>query len=312
MIEKPMDVLTLFPVRRSKQQKETFENAVKDYAAGQNYSVSVDDRKKGVRNIVIGDPDTARYLITAHYDTPASIGIPNLIAPNNPVLFFALQFMLVGVLVAAAVAVGYLAYWLGAEERIAYFVGYTVYLILLFLMMKGPANRNNANDNTSGVVTVLEIMAALPETLRNRVCFVLFDMEEAGLVGSKAYRKLHKDVTENQIVLNMDCVGDGDVIQITPVKKAREDQDLLESLAAVCGDNGKKELRLRAKGFFMGNSDHKNFPKGVAIMAFRYRKGIGLYCSRIHTWRDKILDQENVTRLRDALLSLLSRENESK
>ena len=308
MIEKPIDVLSLFPVRRSKQQKGEFEAAVTDYARRQHYPVTVEDEKKGVRNIVFGNLDTAEYLITAHYDTPASIGLPNLIAPNNPLTFFLLQFALIGILVALAVGVGFGAYALGAPKRVAFIVGYALYMLLVVLMLKGPANRSNANDNTSGVVTVLEILTALPESLRSRVCFVLFDMEEAGLVGSKAYRKLHKDATENKIVLNLDCVGDGDIIQITPVKMAREDQPLLDSLAAVCTAKGKKTLRLRATGFYKGNSDHKNFPKGVAIMAFRYRKGIGLYCSRIHTWRDKILDRENVMLLRDALITLISKD----
>lgn len=306
MIEIPMDILSLFPIRKSRKQKDAFLDAVTGYARNQGYCVSVEEGKWGVRNIVIGDPVHAKHLITAHYDTPASIGLPNLIAPNNPFAFFLIQFSLVGILVALAVAVGFLTFWLGVKDQIALIVGYAVYMVLLLLMLRGPANRNNANDNTSGVVTVLEILSDLPEDLRSSVCFVLFDLEEAGLVGSAAYRKRHKDVTENQIVLNLDCVGDGDVIQLTPVKKARKDLDLLKSLSNICGNVGKKELRLRSKGFYKGSSDHKNFPKGVAIMAFRHCKCIGLYCSKIHTWRDKILDSENVTVLKEALISFIA------
>ena len=33
-----------------------------------------------------------------------------------------------------------------------------MYWVMLLLMMVGPANKHNANDNTSGVVTVLETM----------------------------------------------------------------------------------------------------------------------------------------------------------
>ena len=308
MIQKPIDVLAAFPIRKTKEQKRAFRNAVTDYAQRQGYSAAVEEGKRGVCNIVMGDPNRAKYLITAHYDTPASIGLPNLIAPNNPVMFFLLQFMVVGILVGVAVLTGFVASWLGAEGRFPFLAGYAVYMILLVLMLFGPANRNNANDNTSGVVTLLETMTALPETLRSEVCFVLFDLEEAGLVGSAVYRKLHKDATENQVVLNMDCVGHGDVIQIVPVKKAKEDSMLLDKLSAVCGKTGNKELRLRSRGFYQGSSDHKNFPKGVAIMAFQYQKGIGLYCGRIHTWRDKILDTENVSVLRDALITFLSNE----
>ena len=306
MIEIPMDILSLFPIRKSRKQKDAFLDAVTGYARNQGYCVCVEEGKRGVRNIVIGDPVHAKHLITAHYDTPASIGLPNLIAPNNPFAFFLIQLFLVGILIAAAVAVGFLAFCLGAKKQIALIGGYAVYMVLLLMMLRGPANRNNANDNTSGVVTVLEILSDIPEDLRNSVCFVLFDLEEAGLVGSAAYRKRHKDVTENEIVLNLDCVGDGDVIQLTPVKKARKDLDLLKSLSNICGNVGEKELRLRSKGFYKGSSDHKNFPKGVAIMAFRHCKCIGLYCSKIHTWRDKILDSENVTVLKEALISFIA------
>ena len=306
MIQNPMDVLKLFSIRKSKQQKEAFADAVIEYAQEQGYTACVEEKKKDVRNIVIGDLSSAKYMITAHYDTPASIGLPNFIVPNNPVLFVGIQLLLVAFLVAFAVGVGFLAYWICENDSISYLVGYFAYLILFLLMIKGPANRNNANDNTSGIVTLLEILSALPNDLRDSVCFVLFDMEEGGLIGSSIFRKTHKSVTESLVVLNLDCVGDGDIIQLTPVKKARKNPELLDSLAKVCGRVGNKELRLREKGFYGGSSDHKNFPLGVAIMSFHYKKGIGLYCGRIHTWRDTVLDKTNVDVLRDALISLIA------
>lgn len=308
MIE-PIDILKEFPIRRKKEQKTAFINAVKDYALKFGYPVSIEEGKRGLRNIVIGEPAQAKYLVTAHYDTPASIGLPNLITPNNPVAFFTIQLALVSVLLLAAVAFGAVFYWLTSSEYAAFYTGYAAYMFLLFLMMFGPANPNNANDNTSGVVTVMEILTSIPELYRKNVCFVLFDLEEAGLVGSAAYRKMHKDVTENQIVLNIDCVGDGDIIQLTPVKKARQDQSLLDSLSSVCGTYGNKQLRLREHGFYHGSSDHKNFPKAVAIMAFRYKKGIGLYCGRIHTKLDTMLDRTNVNVLRAALISVITHNN---
>ena len=41
-------------------------------------------------------------------------------------------------------------------------------------------------------------------------------------------------------------------------------------------------------------------------MAFHRMKGIGIYCDRIHTWRDTILEEENVLFLRDALLRFIT------
>ena len=91
-------------------------------------------------------------------------------------------------------------------------------------MIFGLANKNNANDNTSGVVTLLEILRTLPENQRNKVCFVLFDLEEAGLIGSVSYRKAHKKATDHQLVLNLDCVGDGDHLLIFPTKALKQNR----------------------------------------------------------------------------------------
>ena len=305
MISKPMDVLTNYEIRKSKKQKSAFISAVTDYIQTQRYDVKIEKGKFGVRNIVVGDPENAEYLVTAHYDTPASIGIPNLITPCNPVTYFLFQFLVVGALLGISMAVALAVRALTNDASIAFLSWYVVYFSIFGLMMFGPANRHNANDNTSGVVTVLEMMHSMPENLRHKVCFVLFDLEEAGLVGSGVYRKLHKAAVEKQVMLNLDCVGDGDVIQFVPVKKAKQDEVFLKKLASICGKVGNKELRLRIKGFTAGSSDHKNFPKGVGIMVFRYQKGIGLYCGRIHTYRDKFLDQTNVNILRAALITLI-------
>lgn len=305
MIIKPMDVLTNFEIRKTKKQKAAFRAAVITYAQANRYPVRVENGKRGAQNVIIGDPVNARYLVTAHYDTPASIGLPNLITPNNPVTYILVQLFLVGILLAVSVGAAALVYQLTKQDAFAFATWYFVYFGLLILMLRGPANRHNANDNTSGVVTVLEIMHSLPDNLRSRVCFVLFDLEEAGLVGSSSYRKSHKVETENQIVLNLDCVGDGDVIQFVPLKKAKKDAALLEKLSRICGKVGMKELRLRHKGFTAGSSDHKNFPYGIGIMAFRYKKGIGLYCGRIHTCRDTVLDPTNVNILRAAITSFI-------
>ena len=67
-------------------------------------------------------------------------------------------------------------------------ISYFLFVVLLWaaivLMLIGPANSSNVNDNTSGVVTLLEIARSIPELHRKNVCFVLFDLEEAGLIGS--------------------------------------------------------------------------------------------------------------------------------
>ena len=305
MITKPMDVLEHFEIRKSKSQKTAFINAVTAYGQRQGYDVCIENGGRGCRNIVLGDPAKAKFLVTAHYDTCASIGIPNIITPCNPVTFLLYQIFVVGLFFLGAFLVGGLVSLLTDSKELIFFSGYVAYFGLLILMMVGPANRHTANDNTSGVVTLLEIASTLPENLRDRVAFVLFDLEEAGLIGSAAYRKAHKAETERQIVLNLDCVGDGDEIVLFPTKKLKNSPQKLKCFQRILGKQGKKIISLRTKGFSYYPSDQKNFPYGVGISALRRAKWIGLYCARIHTKRDTVLEHTNVNILRAALISLI-------
>jgi len=305
MIAQPMDVLKQYPIRKKKQQKKDFREDVKAYAESLGYPVELEG-KKAACNIVIGDPKSAKYLITAHYDTPASIGIPNFLTPCNLVAYILYQIFVVAVFFLLAFVVGLPVMLLTNDPMLTFWAAYIAYFGLLFLMLFGPANKSNANDNTSGVVTVLETMRTMPENLRGRVCFVLFDLEEAGLVGSATYRKTHKAETENQIILNLDCVGDGDEIVFFPTRKMRKDGKKLAWLYKAIGRYGDKTIDVREKGFATYPSDQKHFPYGVGIAAFKRKKGIGLYLNRIHTKRDTVLEETNVNILRACLTSLIA------
>jgi len=305
MIETPMDVLKLFPIRKNKKQKEAFRNAVQCYAEQLGYPVKMEKGSFGAKNVVIGNPETAKYLVTAHYDTPAVLPVPNLITPCNLFTFNLYQFVIVGLFVIAAIIPGVLVGVLLNDPELARLFSLTLYWVLLVMMLVGPANKSNANDNTSGVVTVLETARALPEELRSQVCFVLFDLEEAGLIGSSSYAQKHKKEIKNQLILNCDCVGDGDELMMFPNKKVRKNEQQVNALRGICGSDGSKSLALREKGFAYYPSDQKNFPFGVGIAAFRRSKWAGLYCDKIHTKKDTVLDENNVSFLRDRLIQLI-------
>ena len=304
MIEKPMDVLSNYPIRKSKKQKAQFCTDVSAWLQKKGYCVSVEKGSFGAENVVIGNPDSAKYLITAHYDTPASIGLPNILTPCNLLAYLLWQIILVVIILVAAIVPGVLLGIVLNDPLMAGNITSVLYWVILVMLLAGPANKNNANDNTSGVVTVLETAAAWPEEKRDLVCFVLFDLEEAGLIGSAAYRKKHKKATTNQIILNMDCVGDGDEILLVSTKKLKKDPEKMALLRGFNGSRGNKKITLHEKGFAIYPSDQQHFPYGVGIAAFKRAKGIGLYVDRIHTWKDTILEIENVNYLRDTLLTL--------
>ena len=92
MLVRPMDILMQFPVRRSKIQKQKFRDEVQAYLERQDYIVTVEEGLFGSKNLVIGDPEKAKYVVTAHYDTCAALPFPNLLTPFNPGLFVLYQF----------------------------------------------------------------------------------------------------------------------------------------------------------------------------------------------------------------------------
>lgn len=304
MLTAPMDILAQFPVRKTGKQKAAFRAAVQVYAESLGYVCREEKGSFGSRNLVIGEPETANFLLTAHYDTCAVLPVPNLITPCNFFLFFLYQILVTMGFFLLAILFGVAVGLLAGSAHIAGWGGYAALWVILVCIVAGPANRHNANDNTSGVITVLEIAKTLPENQRKKVCFVLFDLEEAGLIGSASYHKTHRTQVARQLVLNLDCVGDGDYLMLFPTRKLRKDKNKLAFLYQACGYFGKKSLLLREKGFAIYPSDQMNFPYGVGICALRKGR-LGLYLSRIHTPKDTILEETNVNILRAALTSFI-------
>lgn len=301
----PMDVVKNYPVRKSKKQKQAFRADVTQWLQNLGYPVCEEKGSFHSCNLVIGDPQRARYLVTAHYDTCARLPFPNLITPCNFWTFLLYQIFICLMLMLPALAVGGLVGYLLHSFDIGYFLFVVLLWADIVLMLIGPANSSNVNDNTSGVVTLLEIARSIPELHRKNVCFVLFDLEEAGLIGSASYKKKHKREIPNQLVLNLDCVGEGDDIYFFPTAKLKKSKERLAPLQKLAGGYGKKSIAVRTKGFSVYPSDQSNFPYGVGICALKRGWG-GLYLSRIHTPRDTVLDETNVNILRAALTTLIS------
>ena len=301
MIETPMDVLRDFPVRSRKRQKSRFIKAAMSYVQHLNYKVHVESEKGGIRNVVIGDPETARFLITAHYDTPAMLWCPNLIMPCNLFLNVICQIINCIFLMIPAVAVGGAVWYATQDAKLAYLALTGAVVASVLLMMCGLPNPRNANYNTSGVIALLEIAASMPENLRSRVCFVLFDREEVTMAGSRAYQRRHRAALNFQTVANLNCVGDGDTIMFFPSKAMAEDVNLL-CLERNCG---RKQVKIHRDRRFKCVSDHSGFYRSVGIMALR-RSWIGYWIANTRTIFDKTLEYTNINILRACLISYIS------
>ena len=302
MSETIYELLNTHQIRKTKAQKAAFLQWLTPLAIKHGYAVTTEKGPCGAKNIILGDPDHANVVFTAHYDTCAVMPFPNFITPKCVPLYLLYQVVITLVIFIVAGTVSLAA--AAIHPVLAPLMYGAVLLALILLMICGPANKHTANDNTSGVVTVLETARTLPENLRDRVCFVLFDLEEAGLIGSASYRKTHLQATNKQLILNLDCVGDGDVLRMFPTKALRADRVKLTSLYKACGYFGNKNILLHEKGFSVYPSDQKNFPYGVGIAALKKGK-FGLYLDKIHTKKDTVLEETNVNILRAALTSFI-------
>lgn len=304
MLTTPYDILRLYPVRKTKKQKQAFRSAVTRYAASLGYEAREEQGSFGCVNLVLGDPDKASFLVTAHYDTCAWMPVPNFITPCSLLPYILYQIALILAIILIPGIFGGVVILATENDLLGRLLSSFGALMLLAMLVIGPANRSNANDNTSGVVTVLEIMKSLPVIQWNKVCFVLFDLEEAGLIGSASYRKIHRQASNTQTVINLDCVGDGDELRFFPTRGMKKDMGRMKALYGCCGYFGTKSLLVADKGICFYPSDQMNFPYGVGVAALKKRKKL-LYLDKIHTAKDINLDQTNVNILRSAIISMI-------
>ena len=72
-----------YEIRKTKKQKSAFIDYVKTVADENGYSCEIQKGALGVRNIVIGSPEKAKVIYTAHYDTCAALPFPNFITQKN-------------------------------------------------------------------------------------------------------------------------------------------------------------------------------------------------------------------------------------
>ncbi len=294
------DIDSRFPVRNSEAQKEAFREYAISEAQAAGWTAGTVQETGGHNNVVIGDPETARTVFTAHYDTPRRGLFPNLMLPTNKLLKYLYLAAVILPMLAVAIYAGVLVRKLtgleGAAGRFVYLGVYAlVYFALFLLLFRGPVNARNRNDNTSGTAAVLTLAQKLAGD--PSAAFILFDNEEKGKKGSRAFAAAHPEIKQNTLIINMDCVGNGDTFIAGASDPAIADRRYPRLRAALESKGGKVFPAAKASM----NSDHKSFDKSVGIAACLYKNGVGFYTPRIHTGRDTVASPENIERLTDAL-----------
>ena len=297
-------ILVKWQVRKTKKQKTAFI----EFMQSQIPEIRVEQGGLGNnRNLVIGDVKSTDVILGAHYDTGARLPFPNFLPPKNILLYILYSLLICIPFFIGGGVVSGLLHLVPDSFWVHYWATFlTIMGLMVLVMMGGPANPNTVNDNTSGVITLCEIWAAMSDEQRAKTAFVFFDNEENGLLGSAFFRKLHKkDGLKNKLMINYDCVSDGEHMLFVlnkPALKAYGDD-----FVAAFPNTAEMTAHVESSSNTMYPSDQAGFPVGVGVAAMKKKRFVGLYIDRIHTVRDTVMRRENIDYLTAGTLRLLNK-----
>ncbi|MBQ4089484.1 MAG: M28 family peptidase [Clostridia bacterium] len=281
-------IMEKYQMRRTKKQKTAFIEMMQARYPGLRVEKA---GFSGSRNLIYGDPDTAKIVFTAHYDTVNVSFIPNIVTPDRPWIRYLNALLMVVPMIIVTVLALVLAEKLGASEDVQRFVALAVYWLMFAAMFfVGKPSAHTANDNTSGVLALCRLMDVLPAD--SGAAFVFFDNEEFGCLGSGAFYREHKAAMKEKLIFNLDCIGDGDTILLVTGKKLPA--EYVEKLRAAFVETDAFKVRIESAKKVNYTSDQKHFPYSIAAAAMKKKKWLGLYMDRIHTSRDTICAPENI------------------
>ncbi len=315
-------VTTRHGARMKRSHKKDFREFISKTATAMGYDSRIENNVIA-KNIVIGHPETAEIVLTAHYDTP----------PNMPYHFLKKQVATFGIALPAALGIGValtryaidshnrelLDFMLNSIQTSTYMLDGIAALSLgvgLYSFgILGGENKHNYDDNSSGIITLLALMnyyRNLPENERNKIAFVMFDNEEKGLIGSLCYASKHQ--IKNQNFLNFDCVGRGNQINCIYTGKVANEftNDIYETLGSLASQGYTPRLK---KSTIHTMSDHLPFMRSKGSLTILCDKKDSPVTEHIHSSKDTEISLETVSEIAkcsaETLNSLLGFNNEN-
>ncbi|HBP25576.1 MAG TPA: hypothetical protein DD618_01290 [Acholeplasmatales bacterium] len=273
--------LSLYQERMHQKSKEKFRNYLQTKAIQHQLGYQIIPQHRFSKNVVIGNLETAEYILGAHYDTPPRM--PSFLMKS--VLFFNILMPIL-----------FCALFVGSILLSIHLLIPIAIVIYFFLYSEGflaIANKFNFNDNTSGVLTLLYLMGKLKSS---KVAYVFFDNEEKGLVGSISlikYLQKHKLDFRRRKFIIFDCVGVGNTFGFDHFRKP----GLSNELEALFNKLQFKDYDcVVRKGSAFELSDHAVFARysHVGVFAFSKNAKGKLIIKNVHSHKDKEIVLENI------------------
>ncbi len=290
--------------RMKRTHKKDFREFIAGIAESMGYSATVEDNVIA-KNIIVGNPKEAKIVLTAHYDTP----------PNMPYHFLKRQVSTLGIALPSVLGIGMvltrhainahdqalLSFMINSLQTSTFILdGVAATAIgtgLYSFGLLGGENKNNYNDNSSGLIALLILMnyyKDLPESERNKIAFVMFDNEEKGLIGSLCYASKHN--IKEQRFLNFDCIGRGNRINCIYTGKVTNEftNDIYEALGSLANQGYLPRLK---KSNLNTMSDHLPFKKSKGNLTILCDTEDSPVTEHIHSSKDTKINLETISEI---------------
>ena len=302
-------ILREYPVRRRPEEKEKFRLWLMGTLRELGYQPELQSRQSALQfggnvlNVVAGDPKRAKLILVAHYDTAIRSLLPPLYMPTRPLtafLYLALTPALV--LIGSFVLSFALTFPINAPYLTLPLFLLLLVTALLYLRF-GPSERRNLNDNTSGVVALLETAAALTPRYRGEVAFAFLDGGFGGLSGAKGFRARYPSAKE-KTVINLCSVAEGSELLVLPNKNSRWDGALLDAILDSFENGEHTTVFLKTDGLTYFPSDNRAFRYACSICACETVRGFGRL---VRPLKATEIDEEKTQILKNGLCKLIER-----
>jgi len=304
-----MEKLLEIQRRFFRKEKNQFLDAVEEKLTEYGYEFE----RKSLGNIVKSvnletKNDNPDFIFIAHYDTGVTMPfwfhpLSKLFGVNSIVSIMVIVVLL---RVLNGVTSSLLPCCVSLWDTTFYINWSRVVLFILLFQMLIP-NKKNSDDNTSGVIALLQLAKKMKENGMDNVKFIFVDNEEWGLFGSKAHRKfLEREqlISPHCKVISIDCVGGSGKIPLIIRNGKSEYVDFFQK-------EMQKEFELcKSDRMLLPFSDNYSFRKyGALNISFveRAKIPVGYYISNVHTSKDKEIDLPKIEKLTDVLIDVIKK-----
>lgn len=226
----------LFKLRYTKKQKKNFlQSFLTDLTAiRDDVEVRGDKNDSDSYHVVVGNLETAHYVLATYYDTPAIyFGDYNFFDSKGQqkktlhlIIFLAVLMLILGIILTYYVSIPILNNQGISIVSVILILLYFIYFWLFGKITRGWPERNNTIRNNSSILYLLQYIA---KNNKSKFAFIFYDN---GCQGDKSVQKILKKINgKKQILMVLDSIGgEKNLTVITNKQQQKTSHGLAETI----------------------------------------------------------------------------------